>query len=136
MNEDATEKTDVHESDMGIQAFDVTPKAESENTAPQAPANPFDEIIEQQKASIDALMEQNRNLTEQVTRLIENGAQIKHDGKADNSETAANNPKMQAGQYAPVYGAGENPLSQLNTPALSDDTDYSLEALASEIGKR
>lgn len=113
------------------------PTAPVEPTAPAEPAapveNPYNSIIEEQKAQIAALMDANRQLTEQVTNLITSGAQISHTGTP--KQTATKHAAT-AGEYAPVYGAGENPLSQLNTPSLADDNDYSLEGLASEIGRK
>ena len=124
----------IHESDTGVMAFDVTPHEQEADTAPAAPENPYDAIIEDQKAQIAALMDANKSLTEQVTNLISSGAQISHDIPAQQAKAVK--PVASAGEYTPVYGGGENPLSELNTPALSDDTDYSLESLASEIGKK
>ena len=87
----------------------------------------------EQKAQIAALMDANRNMSEQITNLINAGAQISH---KDEGKEPKGYKTLEAGEYTPVYGGGENPLSELNTSALSDDTDYSLEALADGIGKR
>ena len=110
----------------------VEPIAPAEPVAPAE--NPYNSIIEEQKAQISALMDANKSLTEQVTNLISSGAQISHTESHKTEKTIK--PIVSAGEYAPVYGGGENPLSELNTPSLADDSDYSLEALAGEIGKR
>ena len=132
------ENENIHESDTGVQAFemefDSTPANEPEpQDTPRAPENPYTAIIEEQKEQIAALMEANKNMSEQITDLINSGAQISH--KEEAKETKGYKT-LEAGEYAPVYGGGENPLSELNTPALSDDADYSLEGLAADIGKR
>ena len=135
------ENDNIHESDTGVMAFDVTPHEPPAPAEPIAPAepvapveNPYNSIIEEQKAQIAALMDANKSLTEQVTNLISSGAQISHTESPKSEKNAK--PTVSAGEYAPVYGGGENPLSELNTPSLADDSDYSLEALAGEIGKR
>ena len=98
-------------------------KVESEPVTPIEPEpvvpvqvekpNAFETIFEQQNEQIQALIAQNKSLTEQITTLIANGAQI---GQPQN--------------YA------RNPMQQFNAPALSDNDDWSLESLAKDIGKR
>lgn len=75
--------------------------------------NAYQSIIDQQAEQINALIEQNESLTGQITKLIQNGAQI-----SGNS---------QPGRI--------DPLSNLNGAALSDGDDWSLESLAKDIGK-
>lgn len=75
--------------------------------------NAYESIFEQQNEQIQALIAQNKSLTDQITQLIQNGAQI---GNA------------QARNIAPVQ--------QFNQRALSDDEDWTLESLAKDIGKR
>lgn len=83
-------------------------------TKPVAPepeqANAYDSIIKQQTEQINALIAQNQSLTDQMTKLIQNGAQI--------------------GQPQQV-----TPLQQFAPPALSDNDDWSLEALGREMAK-
>ena len=78
---------DIHESDTGVMAFDVTPHEQASESAPAAPENPYDAIIEEQKAQIAALMDANKSLTEQVTNLISSGAQISHTEPAQQTKT-------------------------------------------------
>lgn len=73
-------------------------------------ANAYDSIIQQQTEQINALIAQNQSLTDQMTKLIQNGAQI--------------------GQPQQV-----TPLQQFAPPALSDNDDWSLEALGREMAK-
>lgn len=99
----------------------VTPAAPATPAAPE-PAQPaapepaqttnagYDSIIQQQTEQINALIAQNQSLTDQMTKLIQNGAQI--------------------GQPQQV-----TPLQQFAPPALSDNDDWSLEALGREMAK-
>lgn len=73
-------------------------------------ANAYDSIIKQQTEQINALIAQNQSLTEQMTKLIQNGAQI--------------------GQPQQT-----TPLQQFAPPALSDNDDWSLEALGRKMAK-
>lgn len=78
---------------------------------PVQPTNArYDSIIQQQTEQINALIAQNQSLTDQMTKLIQNGAQI--------------------GQPQQV-----TPLQQFAPPALSDNDDWSLEALGREMAK-
>ena len=90
----------------------ATPAAPATQAEPEQAkdANAYDAIIAQQSAQIDALLAQNERLTNQITQLIQNGAQIKQ-------EPAPNIFATQSLQ-------------------LQDNQDYSLEALAKDIGKR
>ena len=81
-------------------------------TEPNAP-NAYESIISQQTEQINALIAQNQSLTDQITKLVHGGGQI-----------------MGA---QPVTA---NPLSQLSSPSLASDEDWSLEALAKDIGRR
>ena len=85
---------------------------ENESGQPEI-ANPYDSIITQQNEQIAALIAQNENLTNQITKLIKNGAQI----------TGATGYKA-------------DPLANINGVSLADNEDWSLEALAKDIGKR
>ena len=115
------ENTNIHESDTGIQAFDVTPPIEQPQAQPEQAetetpetANPYQTIIDQQTAQIDALMKHTERLNAQIAQMVQGGAQF-----TDN----------QVAQPQP------QPMQQFNPPALSDDDDFSLEALGREIGK-
>lgn len=79
--------------------------------------NPYQTIIDQQGEQIAALIAANQALTQQVTNMIQNGAQL---GGAQ--------PVTQTQQAAPT--------AQLNTPSLASNDDWSLEDLAKEIGKK
>lgn len=81
-------------------------------TEPNAP-NAYESIISQQTEQINALIAQNQSLTDQITKLVHGG-----------------------GQIASAQPLTANPLSQLSTPSLASDEDWSLEALAKDIGRR
>ena len=81
-------------------------------TEPNAP-NAYESIISQQTEQINALIAQNQSLTDQITKLVHGG-----------------------GQITSVQPVTANPLSQLSAPSLASDEDWSLEALAKDIGKR
>ena len=89
------------------------PAAPEPPAAPETP-NAYDSIISQQTEQINALIAQNQSLTNQITQLVQNGAQI-------------GQPATQTQQV--------NPLQQLNPPALSENDDWSLEELGREMAK-
>lgn len=92
----------------------VQPEQQAEDDVqPKQAPNAYQSIIDQQAEQINALIAQNESLTGQITKLIQNGAQI------------SGNP--QPGRI--------DPLSNLNGAALSDGDDWSLESLAKDIGK-
>ena len=120
------ENTNIHESDTGIQAFDVTPPVEhheqpNQETQPeqqgQQERTPYDLIIEQQNAQIDALMKHTERLNAQIAQMVQGGVQFT-DNQVQQSQS----------QQA-------KPMQQFNPDSLSDNIDYSLEALGREIGK-
>lgn len=80
---------------------------------PQSEQNAYETIIAQQQAQIDALIAQSNTLTQQITNLVQNGAQL----------------NAQPAQPAPAQGF--NPKSLAET-----DSFLSMEDLAKEIGKR
>lgn len=91
----------------------LQPAAEPEPMQPAAEperVNAYDSIIKQQTEQINALIAQNQSLTDQMTKLIQNGAQI--------------------GQAQQV-----TPLQQFAPPALSDNNDWSIEELGREMAK-
>ena len=89
---------------------------EPQNAAQQAQAvNPYQSIIDGQNEQIAALIAANQALTQQVTNMIQSGAQL--------------------GGVQPVPQT-QQATQQFNAPSLATDEDWSLEGLASEIGKR
>ena len=98
-------------------------------------ANPYQSIIDQQNAQIAALMAQNNALNQQVTQMVQGGAQFNQQAQqAQQTQQVGQNwayhPQQQTA-YPPVYGGNDGmPLS------LATDVDVSLESLASEIGKK
>ena len=79
--------------------------------------NPYQTIIDQQGEQIAALIAANQALTQQVTNMIQSGAQL---GGAQ--------PVTQTQQAQPTQ--------TFNAPSLATDEDWSLEGLASEIGRK
>lgn len=134
------ENENIHESDTGVQTFDVNAHIEQEPQAqpvkqtqqaqpvvqpqqiqqaqpveqPQQP-DTFETILAQKDAQISALIEQTKSLTQQITQMVQGGAQFT-DNTAPQTQQAS-------------------PMQHFNPPAMSDDIDYSLESLAKEIGK-
>ena len=90
-------------------------------TQPETP-NAYESIIEQQQAQIAALMAQNDALNQQVTRMVQGGAQF-------------NQQSQQVGQNWPYTPQQPNTAQQFAQGALSNGDDWSLEALGKEIGK-
>ena len=106
-------------SDYNENVDEFSPAAEptiqpAEQVQPAEP-NAYDAIIKQQSEQINALIAHNESLTSQITQLIKNGAQI--------GAPSVQQPNI-------------TPLGNLNTSALASNDDFSLEALASEIGKK
>lgn len=84
-------------------------------TEPQP--NAYETIIAQQQAQIDALIKQSNTLTQQITNLVQGGAQL-------------GAQPMQPVQPEPQSAQGFNPKSLAET-----DAYLSMEDLAKEIGK-
>ena len=123
----------------GILSFNTTAPEPQQQTQPSADTNTaaYDSIIAQQQAQIEALINQNNNLTQQVTQMVQNGAQFQQQPQQQQFAQAV--PQPQPVQFPNVYQPTDtqaHPLSTFNPPALADDQDFSLEGLASEIGKR
>ena len=95
-------------------AAPVAPEPHAAPAAPEPPANAYDSIITQQTEQINALIAQNQSLTNQITQLIQSGAQI------NQGNAPASNPMQQA----------------MMNPSLQNQDDWSLESLAKEIGKK
>ena len=91
-------------------------RAEASNSA-------YNSIIEQQQAQIAALMAQNDALNQQVTRMVQGGAQF-------------NQQSQQVGQNWAYTPQQPNTAQQFAQGALSNGDDWSLEALGKEIGKQ
>lgn len=107
-------------------------------TAPETQApNAYDSIIAQQQEQINALMAQNQALTGQITQMVQGGAQFTQQPQQVQQvqQPQQMQQMQQPTEFPPVYD-GASPLAMFNPPALSDNQDYSLEGLASEIGKK
>lgn len=103
--------------DANAPAQPAQPEQPVQPAQPAQPAddmNAYDSIIAQQNEQIAALIAQNQSLTNQITQLVQNGAQI--------------------GQMQPA--ANVSPLQQFMQPSLADSDDWSLESLGREIGKK
>lgn len=106
------ENENIHESETGVQAFDVTPHASGENPddvtsadtqsakdAESNALNPYDAIIKQQKEQIDALMEHTERLNKQIAQMVHGGVQV-NDGT---QQTQPQQPQPQAQSLADDY---------------------------------
>ena len=118
IDEFAPATPDVVAEDTPIEPISQPGRDEGQMEDPAQPGqvetpNAYQSIIDQQAEQINALIAQNESLTGQITKLIQNGAQI------------SGNP--QPGRI--------DPLSNLNGAALSEGDDWSLESLAKDIGK-
>ena len=120
-----SENENIHESDTGVQAFDVTPHASGENPdnvtsadtqsakdAESKSLNPYDAIIKQQKEQIDALMEHTERLNKQIAQMVHGGVQV-NDGTQQT----------------------QSQQTQAQAQSLTDDY-VSLSDLGAEIGKK
>lgn len=105
---------------MDNEATNTNEQIEQEAQAVQPESEPtqtnaYETIIAQQQAQIDALIKQSNTLTEQITNLVQNGAQL-------------NAQHVQQTQ--------PEPQSAFNPKSLSEtDAFLSMEDLAKEIGK-
>lgn len=95
----------------------IEPQTASEQ--PQSEQNAYETIIAQQQAQIDALIAQSNTLTQQITNLVQSGAQL-------NTQ-----PAQPAQPVQPAPAQGFNPKSLAET-----DSFLSMEDLAKDIGKR
>lgn len=92
-------------------------QAQIEQPANDSAPNAYETIIAQQQAQIEALITQTNTLTQQITNLVQNGAQL---------------PSQPAQPIeAPKPQNAFNPKSLAETDAF-----LSMEDLAKEIGKR
>ena len=125
----------------GILSFNTTaPEPQQQQQQPSADMNAYDSIIAQQQAQIEALIAQTNAQSAQITQLIQNGGQFPAQVQPQAQQTfIPQQPQPQTVQFPNVYQPADtqaHPLSTFNPPALADDQDFSLEGLASEIGKR
>jgi hypothetical protein len=90
-------------------------------------------IAAQYQAQIDALMQQNAALNQQVVQMIQGGAQLGAQ-RAQPQQVQQAQPAPQVAQMLQM-GAQPDPLGTFNPPSLANGQNMSLEALASEIGK-
>lgn len=89
--------------------------------APKSDTNVYETIIAQQQAQIDALTNQTNTLTQQITNLINSGAQL----------------GVSVGLQAAQDAQPAQPQSAFNPKSLAEtDSFLSMEDLAKEIGKR
>ena len=102
-------------------------KEEPPAQSPEEPVQPvsqplgvdaYQSIIDQQNATINALMAQNQALNGQIAQMVHSGAQI------------TQQPAQQSAAQ-PVQ-----PAQTFNPQPLSEGDDWSLESLGKEIGKR
>lgn len=98
----------------------------------QSDQNAYQTIIAQQQAQIDALIAQTNALNGQITQMVQGGMQFAQPMQQPTQQPMQQ--PMQQPQY-PNYYQPANPMQQFNPPALSDNKDWSLEALGKEIGK-
>ena len=78
--------------------------------------NAYETIIAQQQAQIDALIKQSNSLTQQITNLVQNGAQL---------------------NAQPIQAKEPEPQSAFNPKSLADaDAFLSMEDLAREMAKK
>lgn len=92
-------------------------------------------IIEQLQAQNAALIEQNSRLNDQVVRMVQGGAQFQQQQQPQYQQQQQQQPAPQvAPQYQPTPQF-PNVYEPFDPPSLAADVDYSLESLASEIGK-
>lgn len=95
------------------------PKPEPSKPEPPKPdTSAYNSIIEQQTKQIEALIKQNENLTAQVTKMIETGAQIRDEG---------------AGKADPEPSLGEN-FNRPEIEARDDKDDFTVDYLGKFIG--
>ena len=105
MSEEINDNQNMPDNDSAQSANDNQNMPDNDST------NPYQTIIEQQQAQINALIAQTTALNNQIVNMVTSGAQFND-----------NQPAQQTQQTQPA--------------SLSDDIDYSLESLAKEIGRK
>ena len=104
----------------------VQPETQEPQTPIEQPANDdtpnaYKTIIAQQQAQIDALIAQSNTLTQQITNMVNNGAQCNTQSYVPQGYTQVST----------------QPQSAFNPKSLAEtDSFLSMEDLAKEIGKR
>lgn len=100
-----------------VQPETAEPQTQIEQPTNNNTPNAYETIIAQQQAQIDALIAQSNTLTQQITNMVNNGAQF--------------NAQPQAQTQVEQSQSAFNPKSLAET-----DSFLSMEDLAKEIGKR
>ena len=95
----------------------IEPETQPAQPEPEPQQNPYETIIAQQQAQIEALIKQSNTLTQQITNLVQNGAQL--------------NTQPEQVKEPDAPGQAFNPRSLAETDAF-----LSMEDLAKEIGKK
>ena len=91
--------------------------------APEDTANAYQATISQQGDTIDALLQANERLQQQIQRMLRNGASITDDTAKAIDSTAGD--------------SGINPPVRISPEAMMKEPDYEpLAALGKEIGKK
>lgn len=91
--------------------------------APEDTANAYQATINQQGDTIDALLQANERLQQQIQRMLRNGAAITDDTATVKNSTAGD--------------SGINPPVRISPEAMMKEPDYEpLAALGKEIGKK
>lgn len=112
----------------------LTMQQQTQPQPPTPPANPYQAIIEQQKAQIDALMNQNTALSGQITQMVQSGYQVQQPQQQVQQQAPQAGQmwavQPESVQYPPIYAGG------MQQAPISLTQDVSLESLASEIGKK
>ena len=111
-----TEQTQQAEPQAAAEPQQVQAAEPQAQQAEPQQANPYESIIEQQQAQINALLEQTANLNQQIVNMVNSGAQF---------ASAQPQPQPEV-----------KPMQEFNPQPLSAGDDWSLESLAKEIGKR
>ena len=98
----------------------------------------YESIIAQQQAQIEALIAQTNAQSEQITRLVQGGAQITQVQQQPQQGFIPQQPQPQPMEFPNVYqpyDAQAASNANWKPPSMLDDQDYSLESLGKEIGK-
>lgn len=132
----------IENAPIGTTPYTLTASHVQEmQTAPQNAAdsltglNSNDALLAQLQQQNETLMQQNQALINQVSSFINQGIQL--NGNQTQQQQQPQTPKMTPPQVQQMLQMGmqPDPLGQINTPSLSNMQDFSLEGLASEIGK-
>ena len=95
-NENTITVSNLQSDNFGVSITDndtsVTVETAEGKTSEHTPTDPREQIINQQKTTIDALMQRTEELTRQINTLIQMGVQIT-DGNTTQPAQELNNPK-------------------------------------------